>query len=354
MQRDATQTLDQIGRVHTPQPARSALEGGGSSTLACLRWTKDENARCGFTPLYLPRGVGWQGFHVFRRGLGTWLYNNGTPIETVAKVLRYGSGSEVTLKYYVEVEEETKAAALQSLPRKIQRVVHAVNVAILRLQQKRRRRLRGDRYLGIQPKMSIGSRRMTDHKLFAALFSIPLRRGERQMSRIDSHCKIRATAFFIGSIDSRIDSPGGHLGSDADEFLAVSRRKAGKHEAAGLDLRSAQFLGYASARRCQLDVHDAPVSGSPPASNEPPLLEAVERRGDRRERRIERPSDLANIPIAWCGENGKQAHIVHVEIGIGAADEQAGFELEPPHNFVYGFVQSHRLPFAHWFGAWIR
>lgn len=64
-------------------------------------------------------GVEWHGFHAFRRGLGTRLYNNGTPIETVAKVLRHGS--EVTLKYYVEVEEETKAAALQSLPRKIKK-----------------------------------------------------------------------------------------------------------------------------------------------------------------------------------------------------------------------------------------
>jgi hypothetical protein len=46
------------------------------------------------------------------------LYNNGTPIETVAKVLRHGSGSEVTMKHYVEIEEKTRAAALQSLPRK--------------------------------------------------------------------------------------------------------------------------------------------------------------------------------------------------------------------------------------------
>ena len=37
---------------------------------------------------------------------------------TVAKILRHGSGSEVTLKHYVEIEDETKAAALQSLPRK--------------------------------------------------------------------------------------------------------------------------------------------------------------------------------------------------------------------------------------------
>ena len=62
--------------------------------------------------------VEWHGFHAFRRGLGTRLYNNGTPIETVAKILRHGSGSEVTLKHYVEVQEDTKAAALKSLPRK--------------------------------------------------------------------------------------------------------------------------------------------------------------------------------------------------------------------------------------------
>jgi integrase len=63
-------------------------------------------------------GVEWRGLHAFRRGLGTRLYNNGTPIETVGKILRHGSGSEVTLKHYVEVEEETRADALRNLPRK--------------------------------------------------------------------------------------------------------------------------------------------------------------------------------------------------------------------------------------------
>jgi integrase len=64
--------------------------------------------------------IEWHGFHAFRRGLGTRLYNNGTPIEIVAKVLRHGSGSEVTLKHYVDVEEEAKVAALKNLPRKAQ------------------------------------------------------------------------------------------------------------------------------------------------------------------------------------------------------------------------------------------
>lgn len=63
-------------------------------------------------------GVDWCGFHAFRRGLGTRLYNNGTPIVTVAKVLRHGSGSEVTVKHYVDVEEETQAAALRNLARR--------------------------------------------------------------------------------------------------------------------------------------------------------------------------------------------------------------------------------------------
>jgi integrase len=68
--------------------------------------------------------VDWHGFHAFRRGLGARLYNNGTPVEkseTVAKILRHGSRSEATLKHYVEIEEETKATALQSLPRKIRK-----------------------------------------------------------------------------------------------------------------------------------------------------------------------------------------------------------------------------------------
>jgi len=66
-------------------------------------------------------GVEWHGFHAFRRGLGTRLHKNGTPLETVGRILRHGSGSEVTLKHYVEIDEETSAAALQSLPRKVKK-----------------------------------------------------------------------------------------------------------------------------------------------------------------------------------------------------------------------------------------
>ena len=63
-------------------------------------------------------GVVWYGFHSFRRGLGTRLYNNGTPLATVGRILRHGSGSEVTLKHYIEVQDETATVALKNLAKK--------------------------------------------------------------------------------------------------------------------------------------------------------------------------------------------------------------------------------------------
>lgn len=79
-----------------------------------------------------------------------------------------------------------------------QRVVYVVHVIILSLQQERRRRLAGDVEIGVQRKMSIGVRRMRKHKLLDAPVRIPLRRGQRQMARINSHRKIGATALFVG------------------------------------------------------------------------------------------------------------------------------------------------------------
>jgi integrase len=66
-------------------------------------------------------GVQWYGFHAFRRGLGTRLHNNGTKLETIGRILRHGSSSEVTLKHYVEVSEETAVNALEGLPTKSNR-----------------------------------------------------------------------------------------------------------------------------------------------------------------------------------------------------------------------------------------
>jgi integrase len=63
-------------------------------------------------------GVEWHGLHAFRRGLGTRLFNNGVELPKVGAILRHGSGSEVTLKHYVDVLDATKADALENLPRK--------------------------------------------------------------------------------------------------------------------------------------------------------------------------------------------------------------------------------------------
>ena len=63
-------------------------------------------------------GVEWHGFHAFRRGLGTRLFNNGVPTKTIATILRHGSGSEVTEANYIDVDESTAVAALKNLPKK--------------------------------------------------------------------------------------------------------------------------------------------------------------------------------------------------------------------------------------------
>jgi integrase len=69
-------------------------------------------------PALIGTGVGWHGFHAFRRGLGKRLHKNGVHLETIGRILRHGSGSEVTLKHYVEVDEDTTADALKNLPRR--------------------------------------------------------------------------------------------------------------------------------------------------------------------------------------------------------------------------------------------
>ena len=63
-------------------------------------------------------GTDWFGFHAFRRGLGTRLLNNKTDLPTVGRILRHTPGSIVTLKHYAEIQEQTQANALKSLPKK--------------------------------------------------------------------------------------------------------------------------------------------------------------------------------------------------------------------------------------------
>jgi len=59
-------------------------------------------------------GVEWHGFHALRRGLGTRLFANGVPIETVSAILRHGS-VHVTRAHYVKSLPETTIAAMQKL-----------------------------------------------------------------------------------------------------------------------------------------------------------------------------------------------------------------------------------------------
>lgn len=62
-------------------------------------------------------GVEWHGFHALRRGLGTRLFANDVPIETVSAILRHGS-VHVTRRHYVKSLPETVVAAMQGLANK--------------------------------------------------------------------------------------------------------------------------------------------------------------------------------------------------------------------------------------------
>lgn len=61
--------------------------------------------------------VEWHGFHALRRGLGTRLFANKVPIETVSAILRHGS-VHVTRAHYVKTLPESVVAAMQELPQK--------------------------------------------------------------------------------------------------------------------------------------------------------------------------------------------------------------------------------------------
>src|ERR1700729_4600132 len=87
-----------------------------------------------------------------------------------------------------------------------QRVVYVVYVVVLSLQQERRRRLAGDGNFGIQCEIFVSGRGMRNQKLFGALLRIPFCRGKREVTGINRHCKVRAAAFFVGGIDSGVQT----------------------------------------------------------------------------------------------------------------------------------------------------
>ncbi len=65
--------------------------------------------------------------------------------------------------------------------------------------------------------------------------------------------------------------------------------------------------------------------------------------GDGGDGRLECLGYLANAPVAWLGEHLEQAYVVHVEIGVGAAGEDAGFKLELTQEGGDAFVQGDGL-----------
>lgn len=59
-------------------------------------------------------GVAWHGFHALRRGLGTRLFANGVPMETVSAILRHGS-VHVTREHYVKTLPKSIVDAMENL-----------------------------------------------------------------------------------------------------------------------------------------------------------------------------------------------------------------------------------------------
>ena len=56
-------------------------------------------------------GLGWKGFHAFRRGLGTNLHELGVPSETVQRILRH-SDVATTQRHYIKPRTETVRQAM--------------------------------------------------------------------------------------------------------------------------------------------------------------------------------------------------------------------------------------------------
>ena len=59
-------------------------------------------------------GVGWHGFHAFRRGFATRLHEAGVQDTTIQSLMRHSSLS-VTMKHYVKSLETAKVEAMKKL-----------------------------------------------------------------------------------------------------------------------------------------------------------------------------------------------------------------------------------------------
>ncbi len=81
-------------------------------------------------------GVDWQGWHSFRRGLGTNLYRLGVPDKVIQAILRHANVS-TTLTFYVKPPAADSVAAMEKLQEALSQVVN-VQQAV----QRRKRKIR--------------------------------------------------------------------------------------------------------------------------------------------------------------------------------------------------------------------
>jgi integrase len=69
-------------------------------------------------PLLVEKKATWAGWHSFRRGLGTNLYELGVPDLTIQGILRHGNVA-TTQTYYIKKRESASVEAMKKLQEKI-------------------------------------------------------------------------------------------------------------------------------------------------------------------------------------------------------------------------------------------
>ncbi len=119
-----TKSLESEAAVPVLAPLRSALERHRSGALDTAYIFAGEKRG---TPLNLAnlanrvvkpalktRGVLWKGWHAFRRGLGSNLYELGVPPMIIQSILRH-SDVKTTLAYYVRTRDEEAREAMRKL-----------------------------------------------------------------------------------------------------------------------------------------------------------------------------------------------------------------------------------------------
>ena len=52
---------------------------------------------------------------------------------------------------------------------------------------------------------------------------------------------------------------------------------------------------------------------------------------------------LADAPVAWLSENLEQADVIYIEVGVSAADQNAGLEFEMAKESGYALVKGDGL-----------